>query len=124
MPPKRILLIDDEISIHVIVRISLQTEANWMTLTATSGTEGLAQATNKLPDAILLDIMLPDTDGNSVLHQLQANPRTQNIPVILLTAQADADMLAPASMRLAAGMIAKPFDSLTLAEQIAMLLGW
>ncbi|MEM8810229.1 MAG: response regulator [Cyanobacteria bacterium P01_G01_bin.38] len=122
--PKRILLIDDEISIHVIVQISLQTEANWETLTAISGREGLAQANMEHPDAILLDMMLPDMDGDFVLNRLQANPNTREIPVILLTAQVDADTLPPASRRLSVGVIPKPFDSLTLAAQIAMLLGW
>lgn len=122
--PKRILLIDDEISIHVIVKISLQTEANWVTLKAVSGTEGLTQANTQLPDAILLDMMLPDMDGNLVLNRLQSNPSTREIPVILLTAQVDADTLSPASRRLSAGVISKPFDSLNLAAQIAMLLGW
>ncbi|MEO0457296.1 MAG: response regulator [Cyanobacteria bacterium P01_A01_bin.114] len=124
MSPKRILLIDDEASIHVIVQISLQTEANWVTLTATSGAEGLVRAKAEQPDAILLDMMLTNTDGNVVLSSLKANPQTCDIPVILLTAQSEPSAILPAALTAAAGIIPKPFNSLTLAAQIAALLGW
>jgi CheY-like chemotaxis protein len=120
---KCILIIDDEEGILGLVRDILQAPG-WRVLTANSGKEGLAYARAKRPDAILLDVMMPDLDGPTTLQQLRANPATRSIPVILLTAQVQAaDRHRFASLDVQ-GVIAKPFDPLRLAAQISMALGW
>ncbi len=121
---KRILIIDDEEDIREVAQLSLEMAANWDVLTASSGREGLAKAEVEQLDAILLDVMMPDWDGVTTFQQLQANPATQHIPVLLLTAKMQAaDQRRFAQLGVTAA-IAKPFDPMTLADQVAKFLGW
>ncbi|MGB3300162.1 MAG: response regulator [Phormidesmis sp.] len=124
LQPKRILIVDDEESIHKVVRLSLKMEANWESITASSGVEGISQAEIHQPDAILLDVMMPDMNGIDTFSALANNPKTSAIPVILLTAKTQS-----AEKRLfqeigVAGVITKPFKPLALASKIAQLLHW
>ena len=124
MTTKLILVIDDEEPIQKVVSLSLKMEANWQIICASSGKEGIHKAKMHQPDAILLDVMMPDIDGISTFAQLYKNRKTQTIPVILLTAKT-----GTAEKRLfqkigVAGVITKPFNPLTLASQMAKLLGW
>jgi CheY-like chemotaxis protein len=121
---KRILVIDNEPYIQEVTQISLETVASWEVLTAGSGKEGLVVAEREQPDAILLDVMMPDMDGPTTFKQLQNNPLTCRIPVILLTAKVqDSDRRRYKEMGMTA-TIAKPFDPLQLPSQIAEALGW
>jgi CheY-like chemotaxis protein len=119
---KRILIIDDEDDIREIVEVALQQTAGWQTLTASSAAEGVESARAELPDAILLDVMMPDVDGVTALARLRADERTAAIPVILLTATVQIAQGGQAGQ--AAGVILKPFDPLTLARQVSAMLGW
>ena len=87
MSNRRILIVDNEPSIQEVAQICLETVAGWEVSIASSGLEGLAAAEREQPDAILLDIMMPDMDGLDTFSRLQANPVTRSIPVILLTAK-------------------------------------
>ena len=121
---KRILVIDDAEDIREVAQVSLEVVGGWEVLTASSGREGVAKALAEQPDAILLDVMMPDQDGPTTFQQLQANSATQHIPVILLTAKAlasDRRMFAELGV---ASVIAKPFEPLSLASQVARVLGW
>jgi CheY-like chemotaxis protein len=121
---KCILIIDDEEGILGVARASLETPRGWRVLTARSGKEGLGCAGTERPDAILLDMMMPDLDGPATLQQLRANPATRPIPVILLTAKAQFDDRHAFARLDVQGVISKPFDPLRLAVQISMALGW
>jgi CheY-like chemotaxis protein len=121
---KCILIIDDEEGILGLVRDILQAPRGWRVLTARSGKEGLACASAKHPDAILLDLMMPDPDGPTTLEQLRTNPATRSIPVILLTANVQAAHRRRLASLDVQGVISKPFDPLRLAAQISMALGW
>ncbi|HEX7102145.1 MAG TPA: response regulator [Nitrolancea sp.] len=124
MSSKRILLIDDEPEIREIVRVSLELVGGWDVSATGSAREGLTLAADQLPDAILLDVMMPDMDGPTAFQALQAAPETSAIPVILLTAKVQtADLLRFDQLGVAA-TIAKPFDPLTLPGQVATALGW
>jgi CheY-like chemotaxis protein len=121
---KRILVIDDEVDIRDVVCLSLEEFGGWRTAAAASGRDGLVQAVAGPWDAILLDVSMPDMDGFAVFAQLQANPKTQAIPVVLLTAKvlpSDRDRFADLGV---AGVIAKPFDPVTVWLQVAQILGW
>jgi CheY-like chemotaxis protein len=121
---RRILIIDDEEDILEIVELALQVVGGWQVVTAASGIEGLAVAKQEQPDAILLDMMMPDLDGISTLTILRATLETQHIPVILITAKeknVNRNKLAELGVT---SVIAKPFDPMTLAEQVALKLGW
>ncbi|OLP17740.1 two-component system response regulator [Leptolyngbya sp. 'hensonii'] len=121
---KRILIIDDEDDIREVTEACLRTLGQMDVLAAASSQEGLKMAEREQPDAILLDVMLPDMDGTVVFKHLQANPRTCAIPVILLTAKvqaSDRQRFHELGMQF---FIAKPFDPMTLVEQIKIALGW
>jgi CheY-like chemotaxis protein len=121
---KRILIIDDESDIREVAQISLEMMGGWQVLTSESGQDGLEKAKADQPDAILLDVMLPDMDGPTTLQNLQADPSTSHIPVVFLTAKIQtADRNRFASLGVVA-VIAKPFDPINLASQVAEALGW
>ncbi|HEY9725004.1 MAG TPA: response regulator [Chroococcales cyanobacterium] len=124
MPEKRILVIDDEINLCTVIQACLENLGGWETLTALSGKEGLAIAQTQQLDAILLDVMMPDMDGLTLFEELQNDSATQAISVILLTAKVQSTDIAQFAKLGVAGVIAKPFDPLTLAEQVASMLGW
>ncbi|MBE9187047.1 response regulator [Microcoleus sp. LEGE 07076] len=121
---KRILVIDDAEDIREVAQVSLEVVGGWEVLTASSGREGVAKALAEQPDAILLDVMMPDQDGPTTFQQLQANRATQHIPVILLTAKAlasDRRMFADLGV---VSVIPKPFEPMFLAAMVAQALGW
>lgn len=89
---------------------------------ASDGAEALAAVERAVPDAILLDYMMPGMDGDEVLAVLQASSRTRDIPVVFLTAIDNADELQALHDAGAAGCLSKPFDPLTLADDLRSLL--
>jgi len=124
MSPKRILIIDDEDDIREVAALSLECAGDYEVTTATGGLSGLRTARDLRPDLILLDVMMPELDGASVYRLLAADEATRPIPVIFLTAKVQkADYSALRELG-ALGVIAKPFDPMRLAEEIAALAGW
>jgi len=123
-PIKRVLVIDNESYIQEITKICLETVTDWQVITASSGREGIVKAETEQPDAILLDVMMPDMDGLTTFANLHANALTHDIPVILLSAEIQtADRRYYSEMGIKA-TIAKPFEPLDLAHQIANALNW
>ncbi|MGA7884124.1 MAG: response regulator [Acidobacteriaceae bacterium] len=122
--PHRVLIIDDEEDIREVAALSLETVAGWEVLMAGSGAAGIARAEEQQPDAILLDVMMPGMDGPTTFRELRANPKTAQIPVILLTAKVQSADQKRFSDLGVAGVMFKPFDPLTLAGDIANALGW
>lgn len=120
----RILIIDDEDDIREVAALSLETVAGWDVAVASSGAQGLARAAEYIPDAILLDVMMPGMDGPTTFRALRANPTTARIPVLLLTAKVQTnDQKRFADLGVEA-ILLKPFDPMTLSSQIAGVLGW
>jgi CheY-like chemotaxis protein len=121
---KHILIVDDEDDIRAIVQAALEELGGWQTLGAASGAEALKLAQQEAIDAILLDISMPDMDGFALFEQLQAHPDTRGVPVIVLTSKVLARDRTHFTTLNVAGLITKPFNPLTLAQQIATLLHW
>jgi CheY-like chemotaxis protein len=121
---KRILVIDNEPYIQEVAQICLETVAGWTVDTASSGLDGLQIALQKQPDAILLDVMMPEVDGLTTFANLQDHPETRDIPVLLLTAKVQASDLRYYADLGITNTIAKPFDPMQLAQQISSALGW
>lgn len=124
MKAQRILVIDDEDDIREVAQLCLETVGGWEVITASSGSEGLAKALAELPDAIILDVMMPKMDGPTTYQKLRENTATQNIPVIFLTAKAQVSEQRKFTELGAKGVLAKPFEPLLLASQVAKVLGW
>jgi CheY-like chemotaxis protein len=121
---RRILIIDDEDDIREVAALSLESVAGWEVCTASSGAEGMRVAATELPDAILMDVMMPAMDGPTTFREMQKLPNLAGIPVILLTAKVqgvDQRRFAGLGVR---AVLFKPFDPLTLAEQMSAALGW
>jgi CheY-like chemotaxis protein len=121
---RRILVVDDDDSIREVAQMSLEMVGGHEVLTAACGADGLACARSERPDAILLDVMMPGLDGPATFERLQADPATREIPVILLTAKlqpTDRTRFAQLGVR---AVVGKPFDPMTLADEVAEILGW
>lgn len=117
-------MVDDDELLREVAKASLELVGGWRVSTAASGAEARRRATTEQPDAILLDVMMPGLDGPTTLAGLRADASTRGIPVIFLTAKVASEDL-PDWRRLGlAGVIPKPFDPMTLAADIADLLGW
>ena len=90
--PKKILAVDDERHIVRLVEVNLA-RAGYNVVTAFDGREALQKVESEKPDLVVLDVMMPFMDGFEVLRTLKADPKTAEIPVIMLTAKAqDADV--------------------------------
>lgn len=123
IPTKRVLIIDDDQPVQLVVQSCFEELAGWEVVTADSGAEGLAKAIAEPPDVIILDMMMPGMDGLTFLRHLKANPQTQAIPVVVLTARTDLLQNHNYSTYGVVRTIAKPFDPISLVNQVAQALG-
>jgi two-component system, OmpR family, response regulator len=114
----RILCIDDETDILEIAKMSLETVGGFTVKTCSRGMEGIEQADSFKPDMILLDVMMPGLDGPATLKILQAKPALKNVPIIFMTAKVQPSEIANYLSVGAAGVIAKPFDPMTLPQEV------
>jgi CheY-like chemotaxis protein len=121
---RKVLIVDDEDDIREVAQLSLEMVRGWEVITAGSGVEALERAAATSPDAILLDVMMPEMDGPTVVGRLQADPATAAIPVVLLTAKLQASDQRRFADLGVAGVLAKPFDPMRLADDVAAILGW
>ena len=116
-----ILIIDDEPDIRLIVRLSLQ-KRGLTVVEASGGQEGVRLARRERPDAILLDVMMPNVDGPTTLAALRAAPESAAIPVVFLTAKAQRSEIERLRDLGATGVLTKPFDPMTLADEVLKIL--
>lgn len=119
---KTVLLVDDEPDIRTIAELSLQEIGGWQVVLAESGPRALELASERRPDVILLDVMMPGMDGPTVLSRLREEPATARIPVVFLTAKVQKAEVERYVALGAAGVIHKPFDPLTLADELVGIL--
>ena len=88
---ERILIIDDQPdSIRLLMQL-LTAHGNYRVFSADNGREGISMVARRQPDLIILDLMMPEMDGFTVLEELRANPETQTIPIIIVTSETDLD---------------------------------
>lgn len=119
---KKILIIDDDDGLRAVIKLSLKTVAGWEVITAASGKEGLILAEKLQPDAILLDMILPEMNGQEIWQKLAENPATKQIPVIFLTASDDLQEVKELLPGKRIKAIAKPFTPNELVSQIRKIL--
>lgn len=122
-PIRQVLLVDDEPDIRTVVAACLRTLAGWQVTAVGSGAEALAQTQRKQFDVILLDAMMPDMDGPTALMRLHEQAGESSPPVVFLTAMTKPAEVAHFLSLGAAGVVAKPFDPVTLPQQIRHAVG-
>jgi CheY-like chemotaxis protein len=118
----KILVADDDATMRAIASLSLAKKGGHEVVFACDGAEAVALAEANPPDVILLDGMMPVLDGPGTLLKLRANERTKDIPVIFLSAASDSEALALYRSLRPAGIIAKPFNPLTLSDLVRKIL--
>jgi two-component system, OmpR family, phosphate regulon response regulator PhoB len=121
MTKQRILIIEDERPLTDVLSYNLQREG-YEPIVAHDGQEGLRKAQTLLPDAVLLDLMLPVRNGLEVCRELRSGDRTRALPIIMLTAKAEeTDQVVGFSLG-ADDYVTKPFSVKVLMERIKALL--
>jgi len=116
----QILIIEDNPDVVLYLRSCL--EDQYQLSVAYNGKIGIEKALENIPDIIISDVMMPEKDGYQVCDALKHDERTSHIPIILLTAKADAASRVAGLRRGADAYLAKPFDVTELLVQITMLL--
>jgi CheY-like chemotaxis protein len=120
---KTVLVIDDDRDIREVAKTSLELVGGFAVIVADSGLRGVALAQQARPYAVILDLMMPDFDGQQTLAQLKQAPETARIPVIMLTAKVQASKVELVGKG-AEGVLVKPFDPMQLPNQVCEMLGW
>ena len=121
VPAANVLLVDDDPVILKLLQVNFEMEG-FNVSTANDGVEGLEKARAERPDIVLLDIMMPRMDGLQVTKALKGDPETKDIPIILLSAKAQASDIQAGKDIGADDYLTKPFDPLELLERVNELL--
>lgn len=121
MKKSRILVVDDEPDLVELVRHHLARE-HYEVVTATDGETALAEARRRLPDLVVLDLMLPGIDGLEVCRRLKGDPRTAHIPVVMLTAKGEESDAVIGLAQGADDYVRKPFGMKELIARIGTRL--
>jgi two-component system response regulator RpaA len=116
----RILVIEDDMAISELVKINLELLGHQV-VTAPDGIKGLAMAQQNAPDLIVLDVMMPDLDGFTVCQRLRQNPKTNSIPVLMLTALSTTKDKVAGFDAGADDYLPKPFDTPELQVRVRAL---
>ncbi len=118
----KILIVDDDPATLLVASMALQYTGGFEVLLASSGADALECARENRPDAILMDIVMHDLDGLSVLNSLRNQEETGNIPVIFHTARTNPADVKKLLSSGAKGVIGKPADPLQLGNEIHRIL--
>ena len=116
-----VLVVEDDEMVADVVRINLEAEG-FVVVHAPNGAAGLAAIAQQRPDLVLLDVMMPEVDGWTVLSRLREDPATATLPVIMLSAKAmPADQVRGYNLG-ANGYLPKPFAAPDLIEKVRHVL--
>jgi two-component system OmpR family response regulator len=119
----RLLLVDDDDAIRTIASISLERIGGWTVISASSGQAALEAAQDDGPfDAVLMDVMMPDLDGSTTLKRMRDGVLTLQVPIVFLTAKVGNAERERLLLLGANGVIAKPFDPMTLPDELQQIL--
>ncbi len=119
---RRVVYIEDEPEMIDLVRLILN-RRGYEIIGANGGREGLDLVRQQTPDLVLLDLMMPDMDGWDVYQQIKADERTQNIPVIVVTAKAQSiDKVLGLHIAKVDDYISKPFSPQELVDSIEKVM--
>lgn len=119
---KLILMAEDDPDIQLVARLALK-KAGYRVTAVSNGRDLLARVADERPHIVLLDWMMPEMDGPETCAKLRENPDTADIPIVFMTAKSQGFEIERGLSLGAAGYIVKPFDALTLGEQLREILG-
>ncbi len=119
---KKILFIEDEPDQVELIKARLEA-SGYVFISAMDGEEGVKKAIETRPDLVLLDLILPKLDGFEVCRRIKADPKTKEIPVIILTAIGKKNAEAECRMCGADSFLKKPYDSAVLMAEIKKFIG-
>lgn len=114
----KILFVEDEADIREVGQIGLEDVARLTVRTCASGAEALETLREFAPDLILMDVMMPQMDGITLYGKIRKEPRLAHTPVVFMTARVQPSDIARYMDLGAAGVIAKPFDPMSLGAQL------
>ena len=118
MELNRILLVEDEPDIRTVAELALETVGGFSVKLCEGGSEALAALPLFSPDLVMLDVMMPGMDGPATLAELRKLPQGRDVPVVFMTAKVQQSEIDGYKRLGAIGVIPKPFDPMTLAEQV------
>lgn len=120
---ERILYVEDDPDIREVAELALVDVGGFEVCLCESGAQAVAQVDGFAPDLILLDVMMPAMDGPETLRALKKRPGGLKVPVVFMTARLQPSEQASYLALGAIGVIPKPFDPMTLANEIRTLMG-
>ena len=118
-----ILYVEDEPDIQAVAQIALEAVGGFTLKICSDGLSALEQAADFAPDLLLLDVMMPGMDGPTTLLELRKIPSLIDIPAIFMTAKVQSHEVEALINLGAISVIAKPFDPMTLSNQILEIWG-
>ena len=119
---RKVLFVDDERDIRAVAGLALGAVGRLEVETVATGEEALTAARRGRPDVILLDLVMPGIDGAETFLALRADEATKKIPVIFVTGKVQRTEIERLRKLGALGVIEKPFDPMTLADQVRELV--
>ena len=117
-PLNTILYVEDEADIRTVAQLALETVGGFTLTVCSSGEEAVQVGPSSRPDLILLDVMMPGMDGPTTLAALRKDPALADTPVMFMTAKVQPSEIQQYRDLGALDVIAKPFDPMTLADQV------
>jgi CheY-like chemotaxis protein len=121
---RTILVVDDEPDIRELARLGLEMVGGYRVVVADSGTAAATLTEEVRPDAVLLDVQMPGMDGPATLAALRSGRVGATVPVVFLTASVQEAQLADLLRLDVVTVLSKPFDPMTLPQQVSRVLGW
>jgi len=121
MKPIKILVVEDNVTISSLLTDIFKREG-WEVLTAMDGPDGVEKAQREMPDAVILDVMIPKMDGFEVCRTLHSDAKTSHIKIVMLTALNRKIDIEAAKAAGAADYVIKPFDTRKLIKKIQQLV--
>ena len=115
---QRILYVEDDPDIQAIARVALESVGGFTVETCNSGQTAVTNAADFRPELLLIDVMMPDMDGPTTLAALRDQPSLADTPAVFITAKVQPDEIEQLQNYGAVDIITKPFDPMTLSDQL------
>jgi CheY-like chemotaxis protein len=119
-----IMLVDDEPDMRELIGMAIEMQTGWTIRTASSPGEALASIARDVPDAVVVDMMMPGMKGDELLLAIRAVPGASHVKAVILSGKTSPIAPERRAELGVVGVITKPFDPMTLAADLGRMLGW